>query len=120
MWLADENIPGQAIAFLRDCGEDVVAITEIRHGISDQRVLDLAVDQKRVLLSFDRDHGDLIFNRGAKPPRAIVYFRLYPPDLERLKLVLSSLVALGPNGLDGQFTVVSVNGMRQRPLTATS
>ena len=79
--------------FLRQRGEDVTAVAEIGPGISDQEVLDLACDQRRILLSFDRDHGDLVFNRGAKPPRAIVFFRLYPttpsgwnesfPDLSR-------------------------------------
>jgi len=120
MWLADENIPGHAIAFLRQRGEDVAAIAEIGPGIPDHEVLDLAREQKRILLSFDRDHGDLVFNRGARPPRAIVYFRLYPPDAEVLEKILSGLIALGVKTLDGQFTVISSDGMRQRPLVVAS
>ncbi len=120
MWLADENIPGRAITFLRQRGEDVVAIAEIGPGISDRKVLDLARDQNRILLSFDRDHGDLVFNRGASPPRGIVYFRLYPPDPGVLEKILSGLIALGVNTLDGQFTVISSEGMRQRSLVVAS
>lgn len=120
MWLADENIPSHAIAFLRRCGEDVLAIAETSPGATDQRVLALACDQDRILLSFDRDHGDLIFNRGAVPPRAIVYLRLYPPQPEALEGILSGLISLGKDALDGQFTVISPGGMRQRPLPVAS
>lgn len=116
MWLADENIPGHAIAFMRRCGEDVVAITETGLGISDPQVLALAREQKWVLLLFDRDHGDLVFNRGAAPPRAIACRRLCPPNPAALEQVLSGLIALGEKALDGQFTVISSNDIRQRPL----
>lgn len=120
LWLADENIPGDAIAFLRQRGEDVVAIAETDPGIPDQKVIDLARDQHRILLSFDRDHGDLVFNRRVRPPRAIVYFRLYPRDPEALERILSRLIALGETSLDGRFTVFSSGGMRQRPLLVVS
>lgn len=116
MWLADENIPSHAIAFLRQRGEDVAAISEISPSIADQQVLEMARAQGRIVLSFDRDHGDLVFNRGAIPPRAIVYLRLYPPDPEALERILAGLIAMGDKALDGQFTVVSPEGMRQRPL----
>lgn len=120
MWLADENIPSHAIAFLRQRGEDVVAISETTPGVTDRQVLALAREQGRVMLSFDRDHGDLVFNRGALPPRAIVYLRLYPPDPEELEKILAGLIALGETALDGQFTVISSEGMRQRPLPSAS
>jgi len=120
LWLADENIPGHAVAFLRRCGEDVAAIAETDPGIPDRRVIELAREQRRILLSFDRDHGDLVFNHRVLPPRAIVYLRLYPPDPEALERILSDLIALGDKAIDGRFTVVSSGGMRQRPLLLVS
>lgn len=41
-WLADENIPGAAVAFLRRHGEDVVAIAHVAPGIADEAVLERA------------------------------------------------------------------------------
>lgn len=120
MWLADENIPKEAIEYLRRCGEDVAAVAEICRGGTDRQVIALAREHGRILLSFDRDHGDLIFNRGVAPPRGVVYLRLYPPDPGALLSALSGLTSLGVTALDGQFTVVSVEGVRQRPLPATS
>lgn len=115
-WLADENIPKGAIAFLRQRGEDVAAIAEFSPGIHDEQVIGFARDQQRILLSFGRDHGDLIFSRALSPPRAVVYLRLYPPNTETLEKILAGLIALGETVLDGQFTVISEDNMRQRAL----
>ena len=72
-WLADENIPRSAIAFLRSRGEDTAAIAELSPGIPDETVILAARTQGRILVSFDRDHGDLIFGHAVAPPRAVVY-----------------------------------------------
>lgn len=68
-WLADENIPRSAIAFLRSRGEDTAAIAELSPGIPDEAVIQVARMQGRILVSFDRDHGDLIFGHAVAPPR---------------------------------------------------
>ena len=57
MLLADENVPAKAIEILRARGIDVVAIRELSPGIADEAVLDLAVAEVRILVSFDRDYG---------------------------------------------------------------
>jgi len=115
-WLADENIPGYAIAYLRGRGEDVLSIAETSPAVSDIEVLALARREQRLLISFDRDHGDLVFNRGVAPPRAIIYLRFSPPTPAALAPVLSGLISLGEAALDGQFTVITPEGSRQRPL----
>ena len=78
-WLADENIARQAIAYPRSRGEDVVSVSEVSPNIADRAVVELAWLDDRILLSFDRDHGELIFRHGAVPPRSVVYLRLEPP-----------------------------------------
>lgn len=115
-WLADENIPKGAITFLRQRGEDVIAIVESNPGIPDVQVIKFARDQQCFLLSFDRDHGDLIFSRAVSPPRGVVYLRLHPPNAEILEQILAGLIMLGEKVLDGQFTVVAQDNMRQRAL----
>ncbi len=117
-WLADENIPAYLISHLRDRGEDVLAVGESAAGVSDMEVLALARREQRFLLSFDRDHGDLVFRQGVAPPRGIVFLRFSPPSPESLIQVFGGLIALGEAALDGRFTVISPEGTRQRPLHA--
>ena len=115
-WLADENIPGAAVAFLRRHGEDVMAIAQIAPGIPDEEVLERARTDRRILLSFDRDHGDLIFHHGIAAPPAVVYFRLSPSDPQAVERIFGGLLALGESALIGKFSVVTADGMRQRAL----
>ncbi len=114
-WLADENISGQAIRLLRDAGFEVLSVAEQRPGVPDENVIAWAREQQAILLSFDRDHGDLIFQRKVLPPPAVVYLRLHPPDPEALIGLLDRMLAAGTDALMGYLTVVTQDGMRQRP-----
>ncbi len=115
-WLADENMPGASIAFLRSRGEDVVAIAETSPGVADGEVLRIARDSGRMLLSFDRDHGELIFRLVERPPPAVIFLRLAPPLPNVLNVLLEAVVAMGETALLGKFTVVTQHGTRQRAL----
>ena len=48
-------------------------------GIRDRDVLSLATIQRRTLITFDTDFGELVFRLGLDAPFGIVLFRL-PPD----------------------------------------
>lgn len=119
-WLADENIPGSAIAFLHQRGQEVFSVARLAPSAPDEQVIQIALDRQCILLSFDRDHGDLIFGQAVMPPPAVVYLRLYPPNPEALERILSGLIELGEDALIGQFTVVTLDGIRQRTLPAAS
>ncbi len=47
-------------------------------GIPDEQVLSRATREDRVLLTFDRDHGRLLYRTGAPVPEGVVYFRFEP------------------------------------------
>ena len=48
---------------LREAGHDVVAIAEISKGIPDERVMERAFDEGRVLITEDDDFGELVYAR---------------------------------------------------------
>jgi predicted nuclease of predicted toxin-antitoxin system len=115
--LANENFPQPSVEMLRAAGHDVLAIAEFASGTSDHAVLSLAVEQKRWILTFDRDYGELIFARGMAHPPSVVLLRLEsyrPEDPPRvLLLVFEEQVSF-----DGFFAVVEVGRLRRRPLPA--
>jgi hypothetical protein len=57
--LADENFPGAGATALRRLGHDVSWIGEVMRGASDIAVLDLATRERRIILTFDKDFGEL-------------------------------------------------------------
>ncbi len=61
MILADENLNYQFILDLREAGYEVLSITEKFSGISDPSVIDLALEEDAVLITEDKDFGELIF-----------------------------------------------------------
>ncbi len=63
-FLANENFPLPSVHRLRGAGHEVAAIASEEPGLPDERVLERAVAKSRVILTFDRDYGRLIFDLG--------------------------------------------------------
>ena len=76
--LADENIPLASVRDLRDFGHDVISIAERSPGMSDEEVLRLAQAEHRVVVTFDRDFGEMGFRRRLPAPAGILYLRFVP------------------------------------------
>ena len=57
--VADENCDFSLVTDLRAAGYDVVAITEQMAGADDQRVIDFARSERRLLLTEDKDFATL-------------------------------------------------------------
>lgn len=70
-FLANEKFPLDAVEVLRQNGHDVVWIRVESPGISDPEVLSRAQAENRILLTFDKDFGELAF-RSKLPPSASV------------------------------------------------
>ena len=111
--LADENIPAGAMDALRAAGWDKLSIRETTPGIADTEVLRLAVDQSRLLVTFDRDYGELIFRRAFEPPVGIIYFRALPASPHEVSDAVLSLLE-DPESISGTIVVVSHQGVRRR------
>lgn len=116
--LADENIPQPAVQALRAAGQDVHAILEDARGASDEEVLAAARAQSRILLTFDLDMGQLVFERRLGAPPGIIVFREAPPTLADTVQLIVALLDRNDLTFDGQFTVVTGDRIRQRPLPA--
>src|SRR6185369_5092233 len=77
---ANENVPGDCVAALRQRGHDVFWIREVARGSSDDAVLATAQAEARLLITFDKDFGALVFHRGMAASRGVVLFRLRKPS----------------------------------------
>ena len=114
--LADENVPRASVHSLRAAGLDVVSVTGRIPGASDSAVLELARSENRLLLTFDSDFGELIYRRGHAAPAGVVFLRFVPANPEETADVVRNLLAHTEIVLDGRFTVVTRDQVRQRVL----
>lgn len=111
--LADENIPRSIVVWLRTAGHDVLLASESGLGQSDSHWLDLAANEQRVILTSDKDFGELIF-RDRLASFGIILLRLddlpVPQWVTRLQETWSVIEA----GHLGRFIVISAKRVRVR------
>jgi hypothetical protein len=118
-FLADENFPLDAVRKLRDTGHDVTAVVQESPGISDEEILERAAREGRVILTFDRDYGSLLFEESSRRsplPAGLVYFRFDPSPPEEPADYLLYLLEHPDNPVIDYLTVVERDRVRQRPL----
>jgi hypothetical protein len=117
-WLADECVSAKLVASLRDAGHDVVYAMEAYRSRKDRDLLALAAADQRLLLTDDRDFGELIFGSTALESTGVVYMRI--PD-ERSHLAwprLDAAITRFGESLFGRFLVVEEARFRIRTLGA--
>jgi len=115
-FLANENFPRASIYRLRAMGHDVVSVLECAPGANDRQVLVKATSEKRVILTFDRDYGEMVYRLKLPAPSGIVYFHFNPITPEEPADQLIELLTAGNVSLSGMFSVIERGRLRQRPL----
>jgi predicted nuclease of predicted toxin-antitoxin system len=63
--LADENVPREAVERLRSAGHDITWMSEVEPGAADLAVLARAAAEGRVLVTCDKDFGEVAFKTAA-------------------------------------------------------
>ena len=114
--LLNENIPIASVHKLQSLGYDLVAVGEKMPGATDQSILEFAYQTQRVVVTFDRDCGELIYYRDLPTPAGVIYLRFLPLTPEEPAEYLHRLFQRSDIELENRFTVADRNQIRQRPL----
>jgi predicted nuclease of predicted toxin-antitoxin system len=114
-WFADECVDGGLIRQLRVSGHDVIYVAEEAAGLADPDVLGRATEQGRLLLTEDKDFGDLVFRSRRSVP-GVVLLRISPEDRHLKWARLSTAIEQFGTGLFGRYVVVEKARLRSRPL----
>jgi len=115
-FLANENLPLASVNQLRQAGHDVVAVIEDTPGAKDIEILIRATREARIVLTFDRDYGELVYRLELPAPVGLLYFRFDPLTPEEPAEHLLRLLTVSGLSLEGKFTVMEREQIRQRPL----
>jgi len=89
---------------------------ENRPGISDIEVMEFAKTLNYIVLTFDRDYGELIFKRKLPVPPGVIYLRFVPSHPTETAELLQQLFDRNEITFQGFFTVVDRENIRQRKL----
>lgn len=112
--LANENVSGDIVQALRNFGHDVLWIRTDAPGSSDEVVLARAQTEDRLLLTFDKDFGELAFRFGL-PISGVILLRLSASSPTRLTQVVMAALTSREDWA-GMFSVVEEGRVRMTAL----
>ncbi len=112
--LADENFPLKTFHIFKDNGYDIEHIRFIKPSSPDTYVMEYAISQNQIILTFDSDFGTLVFQKGYKP-LGIVFYRLTAFDAFEPFKIFTDIIN-NDFLLEHNFTVIEKEGIRQRPI----
>jgi predicted nuclease of predicted toxin-antitoxin system len=114
-WLVDECVDAGLVGWLRRAGHDVFYAVEMASARSDSDLLILAQTGNRLLLTEDKDFGDLVFRRGGHVP-GLVLSRIDPAMHVFKRQRLDAAIVQFGERMIGHYTIIEPGRFRSRPL----
>ncbi len=112
-FLVDECTGTSVVACLRDEGHDAVAVVDIMPEADDEEILDRAVSEGRILVTNDKDFGEMVFRSG-RVHRGVVLLRLRDERGENKVRMMKVVLAQVGERLSNHFVVATEAGIRVR------
>ena len=110
-FLADESCDFAVVRSLKDAGHDVVAVAEMLRGATDEAVVDLAASERRILITEDKDFGQLVF-AAARANSGVIFVRFPVTARNSLAATVLELVSSRADSLYSCFVVVEPGRIR--------
>lgn len=112
-FLANENIPISSINYLKSIDVDIKSIGLDNPSVSDEQVMDIAINEDRTIIAYDSDYGELIFKYNNRPQAGVIFIRNQPENPLDTARVLQNLIDKDIS-FENALTVVSSNNVRQK------
>lgn len=114
--VADEGVDRHIVEQLRSAGHDVVYVAELAPSISDDEVLQQANDRQAILVTIDKDFGELVF-RLNRVAAGVVLLRLEGLTSATKTTIAVEAIRDHETEMIGAFSVISPGMIRIRPRT---
>lgn len=111
--LADEGVDKPIVEQLRRDGHDVLYVAEMEPGIPDDIVLQRANERHALLITQDKDYGELVYRRGLVH-LGVILIRLAGLPPQTKAAIVSKVFAARLNEMPEAFSVISAGMVRIR------
>lgn len=106
-----DECTGPAVAsWLRGSGHDVVSIYDDAPRMLDEDILPLAVREDRIIVTNDKDFGDLVFAKGIAH-RGVILLRLTNERAPSKIAAIARVLEAHEDRMAGSFVVVTETGI---------
>jgi len=110
-FIADENIPLKVVKRLREEGLDITSIIEIKVGMKDEEIAKLSEREKAIIITFDKDFGEIIFKKLIKP-YGVILLRISPKSVDYISNFLKWLLIESKIEFERKLVVVREDKIR--------
>jgi predicted nuclease of predicted toxin-antitoxin system len=111
LFLADESCDFAVVRALRSAGYDVTAICELAPQTQDPDVIALAAHERRVLITEDKDFGQLVYAE-LRESSGVVLIRFPASERKALPAAILEVVQELGDRLIGAFVVLTPRRVR--------
>ncbi len=111
--LVDVGVGKAVEEWLRDAGHDVLAIRDINPRMPDVDILALAVREQRLVITMDKDFGELVYRSG-QPHAGILLLRLEGARSREKVVIIQQIFTRYANRLPSHFSVYQHRRLRIR------
>lgn len=114
-FLADEGVDFRIIKALRQLGYRIDSIAEESPSIPDSAALDLTIERNAVLITEDKDFGEMVFQKRLCAEGVLLLRLNGVPGSRKVELVTEAF-SVHADELRGSFSVITERALRIRPL----
>jgi len=114
-FLADESVDRPIVIRLREERHTVLDIAEMSPGITDEKVLGLANQNSSILLTSDKDFGEMVVHQR-RFTQGVVLIRLAGLDPSYKAELTASAIRQHEAELTGSFSVITPKTIRIRSI----
>lgn len=112
-FLVDVGIGKKVENWLKENGFDVLSVRDIDSRAKDSQILRWAVDQQRMIISMDKDFGELVYNSGMHHAGVLI-LRLEDADGDTKVEVTKKILAEYYDKIESHFCVFQDGRLRIR------
>lgn len=106
-FLIDEDVSPKLAEFLKESGHSAIHIREIQTSLEDYQILELAVTGKSIVITEDKDFGELVF-KNRQSSKEVILLRLENQTVQNTKKAIMWLLSHHlPDNLEDHFVVVT-------------
>jgi predicted nuclease of predicted toxin-antitoxin system len=115
MIIIDENVEEYWIDLLLNKGFEILSIRKDYPQLPDKEVIEIAREKKGILLTEDKDFGELVFAHGIKG-LTVVFLRYDQPQYHLIEKQVLETASRFYNSEDHFFITIKKNSLRIRKI----
>ena len=110
-FLVDVGVGKKVEQWLRDNGYDVKTVRDVNPKAKDSEILSLAVSDARMVITMDKDFGELVYNSG-KSHSGVIILRLEDADGDKKAKVIKKILYEHSDKIQNRFCVFQEGKLR--------